>query len=466
KFGSLLKIAAAKVSTDQDVIDWYSEMNISKRQHAIDPNRLEDAISLELCKKEIKDMTDDEFIVVKVGYAFRHQLEDTSKILGINVNKTAKTKWDSYNISQRMHMIDPHQMFDSLPMCSKSYDELLPKERKQIDEILDERPAEQSQPNSKSKIAVMRDLPQFPCVDCGYRGYTKSELLQHQEEAMHGQHAFRQASQGHQFFRFASLELESSDSQGQHATYFLLAGDEVNGRGWGVTEESIPKNIESFVGMPFVITTSDYIEGSPYGKVYDHPSTEHFPVLGIASIGTYDVNDINLIKRFQNKFAIGKIVKVYKKDEIWRADVTKSPKYAHVPWPPFTSPAIYKMNPHEPDDNIESWTALHLAGLDQRPAYGNIALLKGTCNGDYGGVCEHQLRSASEVTLKQFSPCRVGRVLDAIKESNNKIAALDSGDISDTQVVNLLQMTDNKKKKKKDAGDTSESFPQRLRNSL
>jgi len=56
--------------------------------------------------------------------------------------------------------------------------------------------------------------------------------------------------------------------------------------------------------------------------------------------------------------------------------------------------------------------------------------------------------------------------MDAIKESNNKIAALDSGDISDTQVVNLLQMTDNKKKKKKDAGDTTESFPQRLRNSL
>lgn len=41
---------------------------------------------------------------------------------------------------------------------------------------------------------------------------------------------------------------------------------------------------------------------------------------------------------------------------------------------------------------------LHLAGLDENPAYGaRIALLRGTCNGP-GGVCIHQLKTAKQVS--------------------------------------------------------------------
>lgn len=246
-------------------------------------------------------------------------------------------------------------------------------------------------------------------------------------------------------FRYASLESQTD----QHATYFLLAGDEVNGRGWGVTEESIPVNIETFVDEPFVITTSEYIKNSPYGKTYDHPSTEHFDILGIAPLGSFNVNDVGLIKNFQQQFAIGDIRKVYFKEGIWRADITKRQQYAHVPWPPFCSPAIYKLDPHEPDGRISRWFGLHLAGLDQRPAYGNIAIFKAACSGHYEGKCEAQLRAASLPRIYKMTPCRVGALLAKIKQSTQQIAALDSGDISDTQIVNLLQMTQNPKKKKK-----------------
>jgi ppGpp synthetase/RelA/SpoT-type nucleotidyltranferase len=213
--------------------------------------------------------------------------------------------------------------------------------------------------------------------------------------------------------RVASLESES----GQYATYFLLAGDEVNGRGWGVTEESIPKNIRTFKGMPFVITSSEYIEGSPYGKIYDHPSTEHFDVLGIAPLGSFDINNVELIKQFQNFFRIGEIIDVFYKDGVWMCIVKKDTKYLHVPWPPFCSPAIYKLDPHEEDGKITKWFGLHLAGLDQRPAYGKIAILKAVCNGHLG-VCGPQLiKSAS------LGSCKIMKLKNIIHHENAKLAA-------------------------------------------
>jgi hypothetical protein len=35
----------------------------------------------------------------------------------------------------------------------------------------------------------------------------------------------------------------------------------------------------------------------------------------------------------------------------------------------------------EHEGSITKWIGLHLAALDQRPAYGNIALLNATCSG-------------------------------------------------------------------------------------
>ena len=74
-------------------------------------------------------------------------------------------------------------------------------------------------------------------------------------------------------------QFKSADG-GSYVSYFLLNAKE-NLKGWGVTEESIPKHIASFKGMPFVITSAKFFPKSAYKNVTDHPSTDHFENLGI-----------------------------------------------------------------------------------------------------------------------------------------------------------------------------------------
>ena len=73
----------------------------------------------------------------------------------------------------------------------------------------------------------------------------------------------------------ASLDdsfVQDPEKQGKYASYFLLKGDEVNGREWGVTSESIPLNISTFIGRPLVATGEKFIPDSPYGQQFLHPS--------------------------------------------------------------------------------------------------------------------------------------------------------------------------------------------------
>lgn len=201
---------------------------------------------------------------------------------------------------------------------------------------------------------------------------------------------------GNKKLLLASLESISDDRK--FACYFLLTGDMVNGRGWGVTAESIPKQIGSFKGMPFVVTSNEFIENSPYGKIYDHPSTEHLPLLGLAKAGSFDVDDENLIHRFQNKFRIGEIIDVFEKDGIWRCIIAIDEKFRSKPLPPFVSPSLLVDDPIEAmpefEGKITKWHGLHLAGLNEKPAYGSIALLKGECQGPLS-TCAIQLKNGS-----------------------------------------------------------------------
>lgn len=194
----------------------------------------------------------------------------------------------------------------------------------------------------------------------------------------------------------ASLESISDDKK--FASYFLLTGDMVNGRGWGVTKESIPGNIGSFVGMPFTITSNEWIENSPYGAIYDHPVLEHLPMLGLAEAGSFDVDDEELIHRFQNKFRIGEIIDVFEKDGVWRCIIEIDEKFRSKPLPPFVSPSIIVDDPREAlpqfEGKITKWHGTHLTGLNEKPAYGSVAILKGECQGPLG-TCSAQLKNGS-----------------------------------------------------------------------
>lgn len=192
----------------------------------------------------------------------------------------------------------------------------------------------------------------------------------------------------------ASLDTDfvpDPEKQGHFASYFLLKGDEINGREWGVTSSSIPANIQTFIGRPLVATSEKFIKDSPYGVQYLHPSITHFmqesPEL-VAGLNPMNMDDV---LQFQEKFKIGTIDDVFFNSEknVWNASVKLAEGVEHSDLPPFCSPALYQLDMTEREGSLTKWTGLHLAALDIRPAYGNIALLNGTCHGT-SGQCRTQ----------------------------------------------------------------------------
>ena len=184
----------------------------------------------------------------------------------------------------------------------------------------------------------------------------------------------------------ASLDTDfvpDPQKQGHFASYFLLKGDEINGREWGVTSSSIPANIQTFIGRPLVATGNKFVKDSPYGVQFLHPSITHFmdksPEL-VAGLNPMNMNDI---LQFQDQFKIGTISDVFfdGTKNVWNSVVRLADGVEASDLPPFCSPALYQLDMTEREGNLTQWTGLHLAALDIRPAYGSIALLNGTCHG-------------------------------------------------------------------------------------
>ncbi len=201
----------------------------------------------------------------------------------------------------------------------------------------------------------------------------------------------------------ASLDTEfvqNPEKQGKFASYFLLKGDEINGREWGVTSDSIPRNIETFIGMPLIATGNKFVEDSPYGDQFLHPSISHFMRRAPQLVAGLDPLNIDDIKSFQDRFRIGTIEEVFfdSNKNLWNAVVRLANGVEASDLPPFCSPALYQLDMFESEGQITKWTGLHLAALDQRPAYGNIALLNGTCSGTTG-ECKTQFAGIKD-TLK------------------------------------------------------------------
>jgi hypothetical protein len=197
-------------------------------------------------------------------------------------------------------------------------------------------------------------------------------------------------------FRFAkseSYDIPNLQSGGSFWKYWLLNAKKVNGNGWGVSDKTIHQNIARFIGRPFVVTAKEWIENSEYGAQYEHPyvPTNHLPT----------------IFSHQAKFTVGIIKDVYKdSNDDFYATIEPLPKFAQRTPPPFCSPAIFQLDPHEPENAISKWEALHLAGLDRDPAYGAaIAMLKGTCIGT-ANECSVQFHGAKQQTAAFGLPPR------------------------------------------------------------
>lgn len=512
------QLLAAEEKLTWDIIQkWKEGLNWSQMQHALDPNRLESMLSMVLVQTPWVNMSNSLKKKFAVAYGFRHEHTDMTPVLGFDIQANPKIWWNTFTISMRMHVVDPHQIFPwSLELCATMYDNLDTKQKGIVDEAYNLRHREDSHQHSGSDSEVHKQ-DYYVCTSCGQKvnllkklehekihktdSTSDSEISKAtrlasdgflaQDELKQGARTYTPEELGYvesstpkqcgtcEYFKkpnictfpmsitvkpvkgccnkweerkpkekFATLtaSLESVSDCGQYATYFLLAGDQVNGRGWGVTGESIPQNIGDFKGKPFVVTTSDWIQDSPYGKIWNHPSTEHWPILGIARAGSYDVNDKKLIFGFQDKFRTGEITEVFFKDGSWRAIVKKDLKFKDMPWPPFCSPAIYKEDSTEQDGALTKWTALHLAGLDAKPAYGNIAILHGTCNGN-GTTCSTHLKTASKTDLKFIKTITAHKINMTL--SKWRISNLTSFSNSDTQILKVLDQSDLQNKKKK-----------------
>ena len=203
--------------------------------------------------------------------------------------------------------------------------------------------------------------------------------------------------------RYLTASLDSSfipdpEKQGKFASYFLLKGDEVNGREWGVTSGSIPENISTFIGRPLIATGEKFIEDSPYGVNFVHPSITHFKSRAPELVAGLNPMNIDDILTFQDRFKIGTIDDVFFNEDkqLWNASVKLAEGVEQSDLPPFVSPALYQLDMAEHEGQLTKWTGLHLAALDQKPAYGNIALLNGTCTGT-SGQCKTQFAGNSNL---------------------------------------------------------------------
>ena len=168
----------------------------------------------------------------------------------------------------------------------------------------------------------------------------------------------------------------------KYAKYFLLTANVKNGNLWGISQHTARDNMKKFIGRPLVVTAQSWHDiPSEYGESYEHP---YLPT-----------NDMNQIFAHQDRFKVGNIIDVNEdKNGDWYATIEMLPKFAMKNLPPFCSPAIYQLDASEHEGNISKWEALHLAALNENPAYGaRIALLKGTCIGT-ANSCKIQFKGA------------------------------------------------------------------------
>ena len=238
-------------------------------------------------------------------------------------------------------------------------------------------------------------------------------------------------------------------TQEKYWKYWLLNAKQTNGNGWGVSSDSIDKNISRFIGKPFCVTAKQWFPESEY-ETYEHP---YLPT-----------NNLDIIFSHQAKYSVGDIVDVIKDNhDDYYAMIKPHSKFANNSPPAFCSPAIFQLDPHEPENKISKWEALHLAGLDRDPAYGaQIALLKGTCIGT-ANECKVQFKSAKQVDAfyrkdidfphqrqdKVFkywkNQTTEGKDLDA--ESVELTKYIDTGEKINPKTLNQNKMKTNLKKK-------------------
>ena len=286
----------------------------------------------------------------------------------------------------------PDEIMKNAEVAGRKNDTYVGKTKKRIARI--RKAGEQVDPRVKKRKTVRPDSPVQKVSQMKDRIAELKTAKEHNHSI-----AFRKHDG--QYYKRASL----TKQEGKYAKYWLLNAKQTNGNGWGVSPVSIAKNINKFIGRPFVVTAKQWVPNSEYGEQFEHP---YLPT-----------NNIDQIINHQEKFRVGSIVDIVEKGGDYHAVIEINSKFANMMLPPFCSPAIFQNNPGEADGEISDWEALHLAGLMEDPAYGaSIALLKGSCMGT-AEACSVQFKGAKQVKTvcpKKMSKLR-GR-LGSLKKNN------------------------------------------------
>jgi hypothetical protein len=195
----------------------------------------------------------------------------------------------------------------------------------------------------------------------------------------------------------AASNMRYEDNNGHlYIKAFLLDASE-NINSWGVTAQSLDKNVNTFIGKPLVLT-----------ETFRHPMPPELDRVGDTNYYDNDDDPYNTINvneivdhwlQYQEAYRIGSIIDITEKNGTYYAiievtDPAAKDAFRNNDVPLFVSPAIAQLDPLEDAANITNWTGIHLAVVSE-PAYTiNKAIISGQCH-DNKDRCLLQLRQAA-----------------------------------------------------------------------
>lgn len=191
------------------------------------------------------------------------------------------------------------------------------------------------------------------------------------------------------------IDLKSGANNEVYAKAFLI-DERINKNAWNVPNESMEKYSTGFIHKPLIM----------------YPTLNHPDYLreGVASNSDTFVKDVLGV---QDKFKVGEIIDVryepraeapnrkawYAYVKLTDPEFISSLKSGNVPF--YVSPQVYDTTENTKyteetgvQGTVADFIPLHLA-IVKEPAYGNVARIKGICDGK-GPVCINALKSAAE----------------------------------------------------------------------
>jgi len=175
----------------------------------------------------------------------------------------------------------------------------------------------------------------------------------------------------------------------------FLINNEINRNFWKIPQDALKRYVDGFKGRPLV----------------KHPSGDHPDYIKEAGLDERSPTFIKDMLRYQNDYKIGDIVDV--QYESLKEDPNRHAYFAYIRLTDpgylesvkggsvssYVSPLIFDLDFKKRGEPTTNFMPLHLAIVNE-PAYGNIARIRASCNGD-GQPCIDALKKASIDTQQQ-----------------------------------------------------------------